>query len=90
MKYVRNTHKTPLKIASILFNRCETKKEIDLFLQNHNLQETCELVCDNFIPEDEAVKKAIDQKLPLALYDIKSPASSAYLSFAKQMELVFK
>jgi len=90
IKYVRATHETPLKIASILFNRCKTKDEIDRFLEDQNLAEIKDLVSQNFIPEDGAVKKSIDKKTPLALYDVKSPASSAYLDFAKEMVLVFK
>ena len=46
------------------------------------------LIGRNF--EDETVKKAIAEKMPLALYDLKSPASSAYLQFAKELILVFK
>ncbi|MCP3944740.1 MAG: ParA family protein [Desulfobacteraceae bacterium] len=90
IKYVRDTHKTPLKIARILFNRCKANKEIDRFLVDQNLSEIKDLVCHTFIPEDDAVKKAIDTNIPLALHDIKSPASSAYLNFAKEMVLVFK
>ncbi|MBA3009810.1 MAG: ParA family protein [Desulfobacula sp.] len=90
IKYIRHTHKNFLKIASILFNRCKTDAEIDQFLADQNLSEIKDLICPTFIPEDEAVKNAIDKKIPLVLYDIKSPASSAYLRFAKEMVLVFK
>jgi len=90
IKYVRNTHETPMKIASILLNRCKTNMEIDRFLEGQNMSEIKDLVCHTFIPEDEAVEKSIDQKIPLALYDVKNAASSAYLSFAKEMVLVFK
>jgi len=90
IKYIRNTHETPLKIINILFNRCKTNREIDQFLGDQDLPETRDLVSHTFIPEDETVKRAIDSKMPLALYDIKCPASSAYLSFAKEMVLVFK
>lgn len=90
IKYIRDTHETSLKIANILFNRCKTNMEINQFLADQNLLETKDLVSHAFIPEDETVKKAIDKKIPLALYDVKSPASSAYLSFAKEMVLGFK
>jgi chromosome partitioning protein len=90
IKYVRNTHEIPLKIAGLLFNRCKTKEEINGFLADQNLLETKDLVSDTFIPEDEAVKKSIDLKIPLAFYDVKTPASLAYLDFAKEMLMVFK
>jgi chromosome partitioning protein len=90
IKYIRDTHETPLKILNILFNRCKTNGEIDQFLVDQNLSETKSLVSDTFIPEDETVNSAIASKRPLALYDIKSPASLAYLSFAKELVLVFK
>ena len=89
IKYVRDTHEVPLKIAGLLFNRCKTKEEINGFLADQNLLETQDLVYDTFIPEDENLKKSIDLKTPLALYDIKSPASLAYLNFAKEMVLAF-
>jgi chromosome partitioning protein len=79
-----------LKIAGLLFNRCKTKEEINGFLADQNLLETKDLVSDTFIPEDEAVKKSIDLKIPLAFYDVKTPASLAYLDFAKEMLMVFK
>ncbi len=90
IKYVRDTHETPLKIVNILFNRCKTNTEINQFLANQNLSETKDLVSHIFIPEDDIVKKAIEKKIPLALYDVKSSASAAYMSFAKEMVLVFK
>ena len=90
IKYVRDTHETPLKIASILFNRCKINTEIKRFLADQKMSELNDLVSKTFIPEDGAVKRAIDKKLPLVLYDVKCPAASAYLSFAKEMVSVFK
>ncbi len=89
IKYVRDTHETPLKIAGLLFNRCKTKEEINEFLADQNLSETKDLVYNTFIPEDGAIKKSIDLKIPLILYDVKTPASSAYLNFAKELVLAF-
>jgi len=89
IKYVRDTHEIPLKIAGLLFNRCKTKEEISGFLADQNLSKTKDLVYNTFIPEDGAVKKSIDLKIPLVLYDVKNPASSAYLNFAKEMVLAF-
>jgi chromosome partitioning protein len=79
-----------LKIANILFNQCRTNQEIDQFLADQNLSKIRDLVSHTFIPKDAAVNKAIDKKIPLALCDVKSPASSAYLKFAKELISVFK
>ena len=90
IKYIRNTHGIPLKIAGLLFNRCQTKDEIMGFLADQNLSEASDLVYPTFIPADPAVKRSIDLNLPLALNDVKSPAASAYLSFAKEVASAFK
>lgn len=87
IKYIRNTHGTPLKIAGVLFNRCLGEEEIRQFIEEQNLQETRELVCTAFIPEDDGVELAVRKRTPLALHDVKSPASQGYLSFAREMIL---
>ncbi len=89
VKYVRLTHKFPLKIAGILFNRCKTKDEIASFLENQNLSDIKQMVYDTFIPEDENIKKSTELKVPIALHDIKSPAASAYLTFAEELHSLF-
>lgn len=85
VKYIRTTHRVPLKIAGFLFNRCRSKKQIDLFLENQRLADIGPMVFRNFIPADENIKKSIELNRPLALHDIKSPAASAYLDFSKEM-----
>jgi chromosome partitioning protein len=89
IKYVRKNHDTRLKIAGLLFNRCHSKLEIESFLKKENLSDVKDLVYDSFIPDDEKLKKSIELKMPVALYDIKSPAAAAYLSFAREMIRVF-
>jgi len=89
VKYIRMTHDVPLKIAGLLFNRCETKDEIQSFIENQNLSKVKQMVYNTFIPEDENVKISIDKKIPVALHDIKSPAATAYLNFAKEMHSFF-
>ncbi|NOX34541.1 MAG: ParA family protein [Deltaproteobacteria bacterium] len=90
MKYIRVNHKIPLKIAGLLFNRCNTKEDILSFLENQNLSDVKQMVYDTFIPEDDNIKEAIDLKIPAALHDIKSPAAEAYLSFAEEMHFFLK
>ncbi len=89
IKYVRKSHDIPLKIAGLLFNKCRSKFQIESFLQKENLLEVKDLVYDSFIPDDENIKKAINLKMPVALQDIKSPAASAYLDFAREILCVF-
>ncbi|RLC00690.1 MAG: ParA family protein [Deltaproteobacteria bacterium] len=90
VKYIRVTHNVPLKIAGVLFNRSETKDEILSFLENQDLLDIKAMVYDTFIPDDDTIKKSIGSESPVALYDIKSPAAAAYLSFAKEMHFFFK
>ncbi len=89
IKYVRKRHGIPLKIAGLLFNQCSSKHQIDDFLEKEMLSEVKDLVYDSYIPADENVKIAIDYKMPAALHDIKSPAASAYLGFAREVLEVF-
>jgi chromosome partitioning protein len=85
VKYIRTFHDAPLKIAGLLFNRCETMEEILSFLDQHNLSDAKQMVFNNFIPTDEKIRKSIDRKIPAALHDIKGPAAAAYLNLAKEI-----
>ncbi|WP_300463033.1 ParA family protein [Desulfobacula sp.] len=89
VKYIRTTHNVPLKIAGLLFNRCDTKEEILSFMENQNLPDIKQMVYDTFIPRDETIQRSIDLKIPAALQNIKSPAAEAYLRFAKELHFFF-
>lgn len=89
VKYIRATHQVPLKIAGLLFNRCETKEEIGSFLEKQDLLDVEQMVYKTFIPDDENIKLSIDLKIPAALHNIKSPAAAAYLGLAKEMHFFF-
>jgi len=89
VKYIRTLHDIPLKIAGLLFNRCETKEDILSFIENQNLSNVKQLIFDTFIPNDDTIKKSIALKIPAALHDIKSPAAQAYLKFAKELHFFF-
>jgi chromosome partitioning protein len=89
VKYIRKTHSVPLKIAGLLFNRCETKKEIESFMENQKLLDVKELVYNTFIPNDAAIKNAAELKIPVALHDMKSLAADAYLRAAKELHFFF-
>lgn len=89
VKYIRTLHQVPLKIAGLLFNRCEAEEEIQSFLEYRALSDAKELVLNTFIPSDENIPKSIDLRIPAALHDIKSPAAAAYLTLAKELHFFF-
>ncbi|MBC8441552.1 MAG: ParA family protein [Deltaproteobacteria bacterium] len=90
VKYIRMTHDVPLKIAGLLFNRSETKKQIESFMENQNLSDVKKLVFNTFIPHDVAIQNSKKLKIPVVLHDIKSPAAKAYLNAAEELNLFFK
>jgi chromosome partitioning protein len=90
VKYIQTTHNVSLKIAGFLFNRCETKEEIQSFIEKQDLLDVKDMIYKTFIPDDDSIKKSIDLKVPVALYDAKSPAAKAYLNFAMEMHFFFK
>ncbi|MDA3787467.1 MAG: ParA family protein [Desulfobacula sp.] len=90
VKHIRTTHDVPLKIAGLLFNRSETKKQIDTFMENQKLSDVKKMVFYTFIPHDVAVKNSKELKIPVVLHDIKSPAADAYLRAAEELNLFFK
>ena len=89
VKYIRKTHKVPLKIAGLLFNQCKTKEEIQTFIEHQNLSDIKQMVYDAFIPVDDMIKQSIGSNIPVALKAIKSPSASAYLRFAKELHFFF-
>ncbi len=89
VKYIRENHDAPLKIAGLLFNLCETTEEIESFIENQNLSDVKELVYNTFIPKDTAIKKSTELKIPVLLHDIKSPAAKAYLDAAEELHFSF-
>jgi len=90
VKYIRATHDVPLKIAGLLFNRCDTAEQIECFMKNQNLSYIKELVFNTYIPHDVAIKNSRDLNIPVALHDIKSPAADAYLRAAEELHFFFK
>jgi chromosome partitioning protein len=86
VKDLKSSHKLPLKIAGILFNQCRSKKELDAFLEKQSLTDAKGLVFDNFIPDDEFIRKAIDMKIPAALNNVKNPGAAAFLNFALEID----
>ncbi len=89
VKYIQKAHQVPLKISSVLFNRCADQGQIDSFLKSQDLSDIQQMVCRTFIPEDENIKRAIQLKIPAALHDLKSPAAQAYLGAAREIDSFF-
>jgi len=82
VKYIKALHHIPLKIAGLLFTRCASKEERLSFIDRQALSDANQLIFNTFIPEDDKIGKASNMKIPAALYDIKGPAASAYLTLA--------
>ncbi len=89
VKYIKENHNVPLKIAGLLFNGCRKKEDISSFLHEQNLSDIKEMVYNNFIPEDDSIKQSIGLNIPVALYDINSKSSTAYLNFAQELHFFF-
>jgi len=90
VKYIRTTHDVPLKIAGLLFNRCETRNQVDTFIENQKLSDVRKLVYNTIVPNDVAIQNAMTLKIPVALHDIKSPAADAYLRAVEELHFFFK
>ncbi|MCG8568447.1 MAG: ParA family protein [Desulfobacterales bacterium] len=89
IRYIRKAHDTGLKIAGFLFNRCGDREEIQSFIQREDLGEIAELIYQTHIPHDSLVPRTVEQYVPLVLSDIKSPAASAFLCFAREIDSIF-
>lgn len=85
VRYIRQSHNTPLGIAGILFNRCNSEKQ----MENHAVPEVLEqirpLIYQTMIPDDETLNKETFSLSPLPLSDIKARASQAYLGLAREI-----
>jgi len=88
--YIRATHDVPLKIAGVLFNRSETKKEVESFIKNQNMSNIKGLIYNTLIPSDRAIQNSVESKIPVVLHDIKSSAAVAYIKAAEELHLFFK
>jgi chromosome partitioning protein len=86
VKDLKSFHKLPLKIAGILFNQCQSKKDLEAFLEKQSLTDAKGLVFDNFIPNDDFIRKAIELKIPAALHNVKYPGAAAFLNFAREID----
>lgn len=86
VKYIHSSLSVAVKVAGLLFLRCPGKASVDQFLARQGLEEVKEIVFNTVIPEDPAVRQSIEKRCFCPLYDIKSPASQAYLLFANELD----
>ena len=89
VKYIRKSHHTPLGIAGILFNRCNSTKLMETGAVPEALAQIRPLIHQTMIPQDDTVDKASAKASPLALSDIKAPAAQAYLGMAREIICAF-
>nr|NJM03824.1 ParA family protein [Desulfobacula sp.] len=89
VKYIKTRHQIPLKIAGLLFTRCESKEARLSFIRSRGLSDANRLIFNTFIPEDDKIEEVINMKIPAALHDIKGPAASAYLNLAREVHSFF-
>ncbi len=80
--YIRKTHEAPVRIAGFLFNRCQDPGKGRAFLKAQNLEDIKDLVFKTHIPEDPEAKLCT---MPLAIKDIKSAGTIAYMEFTKEI-----
>ncbi|WP_020588304.1 ParA family protein [Desulfobacter curvatus] len=85
VRYIRTSHNTPLGIAGILFNRCNSEKQMEHRAVPEVLEQIRPLIYKTMIPDDEMLDKEGASLSPLSLYDIKAQASQAYLGIAREI-----
>ena len=89
VRYIRKFHNTPLGIAGILFNRCNSKEQMKNRSAPEMLEQIRPLIYKTMIPNDKMLDKEQSSLGPLSLYDIKARASQAYLGMAREIICAF-
>jgi chromosome partitioning protein len=83
--HVKGSFQRDLKIAGAFFNRCSSREEIELFLEQKDLRGVEEIVFKSFVPLDNALVTASRLGRPVALFDIETPGARAYLDLAIEL-----
>ncbi|NDY72093.1 ParA family protein [Desulfobacter hydrogenophilus] len=89
VRYIRRSHNIPLGVAGILFNRCNSEKQMENCSVPEVLEQIRPLIYKTMIPDDEILNKKQASLSPLSLYDIKAQASQAYLGIAREIICAF-
>jgi chromosome partitioning protein len=87
--YIRKIHHTRLRIAGFVVNACENSSDIQAFLEKKHFIPLSDLVFDTRIPEDHTVIQAMEHQVPVVLADINSPAGTAFLQIAREIDSIF-
>jgi len=90
IRYIRNSFQIRLRIAGLLFTMCDSREEIDRFLGRNELDGVADIVYATHIPWDDNIGKAVDEGKPVALYDLESSGSKAFMQYAIEVISLFK
>ncbi|WP_320040340.1 ParA family protein [uncultured Desulfobacter sp.] len=89
VRYIRQSHNTPLGISGIVFNRCNSEEQIENRVVTEVLEQIRPLIYKTMIPNDEILEAKDACISPLPLYDVKSQASQAYFAVAREIIRAF-
>ena len=89
-QHIKKKYQTNLKIAGIVFNKCNNQNKIDTFLNKQKQINIKSISYSTYIPNDANIRKAKYRGKPVALYDLKTKGAQAYLKFANEIILFFK
>lgn len=91
VRHIRNTHRLPLKLAGIVFNRCpDSRSSFDGFVTKHLADGIQDLVFRSFMPEHDSVKLTVTRRMPAALLDLKSLAAVRYMNITRELVSIFE
>lgn len=88
--HLRKNLGIPLKIAGLLFTMCRPDDDIASLLSSRTMDSVAGIVYNTRVPFDETVPRAGSKGIPIALQDIESNASKAYLAFAGEIISFFR
>lgn len=91
VRYIRHTHQLSLKLAGIVFNRCQDHRfSIDEFVKNHSADGLRDFLFRSFMPEHAGVNITEIHRMPAALFDLKSFAAQRYMEIAQELVSIFE
>lgn len=91
VRHIRHTHKLPLKIAGIVFNRWEeNRSSFDGFVADQLADGIRDLVFRSFMPELSCLPQTEIRRMPAALLDLKSFAAERYMEITRELVSIFE
>jgi len=82
---IQKTLRPELKIAGIFYTMCRTKSNAGLPPDSNGLDFLRRKILKTVIPWDDALSSAADQTRPVALLDVLSKGSLAYMQLAREL-----